>query len=200
MEKKTRDTSKKRDSILEAAGKAFQKYGFDNTSMDQIAEEAGASKRTVYNHFKSKDELLYAVIDKFARETTTLKEIPFDPDRTVKSQLFDFIDAHLLLLNNEKWLGLKKIFISVFIRDNSMAQQMVAKYETGEDQFEHWLTGAIEAGVISAENPKMAAGVFKSMLTGIYTWPMLFVGPLPAEMIYAFKEEIAETFLARFAV
>ena len=59
---KKRLTDRKNSEILAAAVSEFQKRGFDGTSMDRIAEAAGASKRTVYNHFKSKDELFTAII------------------------------------------------------------------------------------------------------------------------------------------
>ena len=42
-------------AILKAAVAAFRKNGYASTSMDQIAADAGVSKRTVYNHFPSKD-------------------------------------------------------------------------------------------------------------------------------------------------
>ena len=65
MAVKKRDTSKKRESILDAAVKAFADEGYENASMDRIAEIADASKRTVYNHFPSKDVLFEEVLDRF---------------------------------------------------------------------------------------------------------------------------------------
>ena len=65
----TRDTSRKRDSILDAALEAFQNEGFDNASMDRIAEIAGASKRTVYNHFATKEDLINQIYLELKRES-----------------------------------------------------------------------------------------------------------------------------------
>ena len=50
-------SEEKRALILSAATKLFSEQGFSNTSMDQIAKEAGVSKQTVYSHFGNKDEL-----------------------------------------------------------------------------------------------------------------------------------------------
>ena len=66
--RKPRDTKEKRKSILEAAIKVFIEEGFDNSSMDRIAIVANASKRTVYNHFQSKDELFRLVVEQFNQE------------------------------------------------------------------------------------------------------------------------------------
>lgn len=47
-------------SIIEAAEKLFCVKGFESSSMDEIAKEAGFTKRTVYQYFESKEDLYYA--------------------------------------------------------------------------------------------------------------------------------------------
>jgi len=53
----------KRQAILEAATRAFIAHGYSSTSMEAIAEAAPVSKPTLYNHFKSKQDLFAAVIE-----------------------------------------------------------------------------------------------------------------------------------------
>ncbi len=53
----------KRQAILEAATRAFIAHGYIGTSMEAIAEAAPVSKPTLYNHFKSKQDLFAAVIE-----------------------------------------------------------------------------------------------------------------------------------------
>ena len=48
----------KEEQILNAAKKLFTNYGFKKVSMDEIASEAGVTKKTVYTYFSSKEELL----------------------------------------------------------------------------------------------------------------------------------------------
>lgn len=52
-----------KDKIVEAAVGLFAKQGFHTTSISQIAEVAGVSKGLTYNYFKSKDDLLLAIIN-----------------------------------------------------------------------------------------------------------------------------------------
>ena len=52
----------KTEAIIEAARATFLTRGFDAASMDHIALTAGVSKRTVYNRFRSKEELFGAAI------------------------------------------------------------------------------------------------------------------------------------------
>ncbi|MGV6875575.1 TetR/AcrR family transcriptional regulator [Pseudochelatococcus sp. B33] len=49
-----------RDRIIKAAAKLFQNEGIRAVSIDAVAEKAGVTKRTLYYHFRSKDELIAA--------------------------------------------------------------------------------------------------------------------------------------------
>ena len=65
------DTRGKRVDILTAAGKLFAQFG-NKASMDEIARFARVAKKTIYNHFKSKEQLFEAVVQ---RESDTLVEL-----------------------------------------------------------------------------------------------------------------------------
>ncbi len=57
----------KEAAIIEAARATFLAHGYDAASMDQIALAASVSKRTVYNRFRSKEELFAAAIEETCR-------------------------------------------------------------------------------------------------------------------------------------
>ena len=60
--------------IVNAAEDVFTKKGFNEARMDDIAEETGLSKGTLYNYFKSKDDLVIAILDRiFQREFKTFE-------------------------------------------------------------------------------------------------------------------------------
>jgi AcrR family transcriptional regulator len=54
-----------KDRIIEKAGDLFQQYGIKNVSMDEIASSLGISKRTIYENFKDKEEILLSVLHLF---------------------------------------------------------------------------------------------------------------------------------------
>lgn len=54
--------ARKRGEILTAARRVFTAQGYVGTSMDAVAAEAGASKRTVYQYFADKEELFAGVV------------------------------------------------------------------------------------------------------------------------------------------
>ena len=55
--------SNKRDQLLNTAENLFYREGYHATGIDRILAESGVAKMTLYKHFKSKDELILAVLD-----------------------------------------------------------------------------------------------------------------------------------------
>lgn len=66
------DEKVKREQIIEAARKLFHQFGFKKVSMDEIAKEAGVTKKTIYMYFASKEELLKYFIQE---EITNMEKI-----------------------------------------------------------------------------------------------------------------------------
>lgn len=52
-----------RERIVSAANRLFYREGIRAVSVDAVAEEAGITKRSLYYHFKSKDDLVAAYLD-----------------------------------------------------------------------------------------------------------------------------------------
>lgn len=57
-----------RERIIEKAGDLFRQYGIKNVSMDEIASSIGISKRTLYENFKGKEDILLSVLSWFAEK------------------------------------------------------------------------------------------------------------------------------------
>ena len=65
-----------RQQIVEAARAHFFSHGFRSVTMDDLAEELGISKKTLYAHFPGKIALLEAVLaNKFAGVEAKLREV-----------------------------------------------------------------------------------------------------------------------------
>jgi AcrR family transcriptional regulator len=59
----SRTTDRTREKILEAGFQLFFRDGYARVGMEMIAAQAGITKRSLYNHFDSKDRLLGAVME-----------------------------------------------------------------------------------------------------------------------------------------
>jgi AcrR family transcriptional regulator len=94
--KKTRPDGGKREELIDAALRLFSRQGYRATGIDTILAEAGAAKMTLYHHFKSKDELIVAALQKrdaewrawFQRRVDDLADTPREKLRA----LFDVLE------------------------------------------------------------------------------------------------------------
>lgn len=76
----------RRDRILHAAQKLFADRGYDGTSAEAIAEEAGVAKGLVFHHFGSKAELYLAAV---ADAATRVSKVFFEDGEPPASDLFE---------------------------------------------------------------------------------------------------------------
>ena len=67
LSKREANKIQKKEAFLDAAEKLFAEKGFENTSIADVIELAGLTKRTLYQYFQSKEDLFYAVALKGAR-------------------------------------------------------------------------------------------------------------------------------------
>jgi len=65
-----RKTDVTRQKIVDAAYECFWRSGFARTNVDRIAAQAGVTKRTLYSYYRSKDDLLAAVLAHYSELAT----------------------------------------------------------------------------------------------------------------------------------
>lgn len=195
---KERDKSKKRAAILAGAIDVFISMGYELASMDKIAETAGVSKRTVYNHFGSKENLFQAIVDDFLAQRQSLKTITFNPGKSLDEQLLAFANAEIFLIDSPKRLGLSRFLTGVFLNDITYARKTVAKYPPVYDMLLNWLKEAEKAGKIKTDNLLLTARVFYAMVEGAITYPALFSEGINRSVVEPLLREIIATFLARY--
>ena len=63
-----KEAEERRNEILDVAQRLFTTKGFDNTSTNDILNEIGIARGTLYYHFKSKEEILDAMIDRTTKQ------------------------------------------------------------------------------------------------------------------------------------
>lgn len=66
-----KDAKERKNEILDVAERLFCTKGFDNTSTNDILKEIGIARGTLYYHFKSKEEILDAMIERLSNEITS---------------------------------------------------------------------------------------------------------------------------------
>lgn len=194
----TNRVSAKRDEILLAAGRVFREEGYETTSMDRIAERAGASKRTVYNHFGSKEALFNAVLSDLIEAQIAAKRIPWDAKRPLAEQLRAFALAKGALAEDEAAMALMRVALSLAIRDPSVLEPFVERLTSEEDALVAWLREAHAAGALEVPDPELAASLFWATAEGALFWPVAIGLPSAPPSRERMIEEIVQTFLTRY--
>ncbi|MFA9217725.1 MAG: TetR/AcrR family transcriptional regulator [Sphingomonadaceae bacterium] len=194
-------TDRKRQAIVDAAIAEFRASGFEATSMDKIAATAGVSKRTVYNHFPSKDELFAQILHQLWDSSAALLTVPYQPDQPLRPQLLAVLEQKMQLLRDGYFLDLARVAIAEAIHSPQRAQDMVAKLSDKEEGVTVWLRAAQADGKLRSMDPVFAATLLQGQLKTFAFWPQVTMGqpalaPAAQQLVL---ETVVDMFLAYYA-
>ena len=133
-----------REKIIKAAIDAFSKYGFDRTRMDDVAKTADLSKGTIYLHFKSKEDLFYAICENNLAEAKQQISTMFAKKEDLVSEIERFYDV----FRNKKTAN-ERVFFETIAESARNAELRKALYKQRMNIFETaigWVKLQIERG------------------------------------------------------
>lgn len=155
--------SQKRQELIDTAIRLFAEHGFHNTGIDWIAQEANVSKRTMYHHFRSKEELILAALkhhDGLFRNFF-MKSVNAQAD-TPRERLLSIFDVAHAWFTDKEFYGCMFInAIGEFSDREASIQQACQAFKSQMNAFIEEL--AVAAGV---ENPKSLAETLALLLEG----------------------------------
>lgn len=156
----------KRAAILEAGKRLFPKQGFDGTSMDAIAAEAGVSKLTVYSHFNDKETLFKSVIEAKCEEQLPPGLFLPDLEGPIRGQLLTIARAFFALITSEESIALHRMMTSQ-AQPTKLAQLF---WEAGPKKlqaaFEAFLQAEVDGGQLEIPEVCRATSQFFCLLKG----------------------------------
>jgi len=111
---KPRSTDK-REEVLDIASENFRVKGFDGTSINVMAREAGISKESIYRYFGSKEDLFLAVVE---RELAVYRQGMLDTARnyqgkSLREALGMVADATLRVASDDRTLALRRLIFQI---------------------------------------------------------------------------------------
>lgn len=133
-----------RGKIIKAAIDAFSKYGFDRTRMDDVAKTADLSKGTIYLHFKSKEDLFYAICENNLTETKRQISTLFVKKEEIVSEIDRYYD-----LFRKKMTATERVFFETVAESARNEELQKALYKQRMNVFETaigWVNLQIERG------------------------------------------------------
>ena len=172
-------TDRKRLAIINAAAAQFRANGFEATSMDKIALEAGVSKRTVYNHFPSKEELFTETIVQLFERSAALLELPYRSDAGLREQLTELVRLKMRTLEDQDFLDLARVAISEAIHAPERALPIFARLNEREEGVTAWIRAAQADGRLKPGDPAFAATMLQGQIKAFAFWPQVAMGAAP---------------------
>jgi len=158
-----------RDEILKAATELFAGRGFHETSMAEVARAARVSKALIFWHFKSKEDLFVAVLQRllqpyvidFAEEAGALDE---------KAQIIKLIESYLAFVHDNA--SSIRFFVAQILHDertrSSLSNQVLSLYGVYRSLVTDLVTKAQERGICTARSsPDAVASFLLGSLNGL---------------------------------
>jgi TetR/AcrR family transcriptional regulator, regulator of autoinduction and epiphytic fitness len=194
-------TDRKRAAVISAAIEEFLAAGFDATSMDRIAARASVSKRTVYNHFPSKEALFAAILRQLWDASDAAETAAYSSSEPLRAQLLQLLLRKLSLLNDEAFLSLARVAIAAGIHSPERARDMVARMGEREEDLTVWIRAAAADGRLKTTDPLFAALQLQGLVKAFAFWPQVTMGQPPLGIVeqQQVAESAADMFLARYS-
>jgi len=187
-------SEQKRQAVLDAAVAEFQRCGFAGASMDAIAELAQVSKRTVYNHFASKEILFEQATVLLWSRSKSAATVPFAANRPLADQLAQIARQSWAFYQQDDFIELARVVMAEYIRQPERAIAAMAQLEQQEGGLESWLKAATAAGMLNIPDLKLAASQFWGLFKTFSFWPKVFqLGSYDAQ-----QQQIIESNVAMF--
>ncbi|MDT0628716.1 TetR/AcrR family transcriptional regulator [Alteromonas sp. W364] len=199
--KKSR-SQQKREDILNAALKTFKEQGVQATSMDQLAETANVSKRTVYNYFDSKETLVLSLLHEMWEQFMLRASVEYTPNQSIESQLALLIEAETNMMCDHDFVTLARLAMGHFFYSPAKMKDQMDRMRAQETTLHRWLKAAIADGKFAIDDVDYAAEQIGSLLKGTLFWPTVLCNDdAPSYQVRQHaKEQTLQMFMSRYAI
>lgn len=157
--------------ILEVSKRLFLEKGYDNTKIQDIADELGMTKGAIYHHFESKEEIMNKL-----GETMFIHNNPFEivKKRNDLNGLEKMKLAIKLNQSNEQMVELTNQALPLLENPQILAKMFESNYQNLLPYWLELIQEGQEDGSIKTDQPKELAELF--ILTDLWMIPSLFPG------------------------
>ena len=182
-------TDRKREAIVQAAIVEFRANGFDATSVDKVAARAEVSKRTLYNHFPSKDALFLALVSEVGERISVSATLLYSPTQSLREQILRFVAEAHAMISEPETLSLMRAVLAEHIRHPERVEPILHGYWRNEYGFTSWAEAAVADGRLVGTPSKIGHALTSMMRAHIF-WPTL-LGRLDVRSS-AFREDMMD--------
>ncbi len=174
------ELEERRLEIAHAAANLIFEKGFNETSVSQIATAAGMGKSTLYNFFKTKDEIILLLLDEPLAEVKTRAEAIAATDGSVFDRISRVLHMHLEVLMRNRAFIFKLSF-----EFQRLPLGVQAHHEVKRQAYQDLLMNLIEEGIANGSFRSVDADMVMKSLLSILSSVIMTSRPTgtPAEML-----------------
>ena len=182
--------------ILATATELFLNEGYGRASMDQVLVRVGGSKRTLYKHFPSKEDLFAEIVDSVSARALAALQPPLDGN-DVKGTLVAMGTGYLAVLLSAEGLALYRTMVSEAPHFPELTQTF---FNNGPGSASRHLASFFRSlkkqGYLDLKDPQLAAEQFLGMVRGDIHLAAVLAAQTPTKnKIAKSVEHAVETFL-----
>jgi AcrR family transcriptional regulator len=155
----------KREALLRAASRAFNRKGIDATSLEEIAAQLGTTKRTFHHHIGSKQEVVSACYERAFRIFLFIKDRMLEYSGTRMEALSASMDALARAYPNEDLNPL-----SPLVGHGALSAEGQAKFAVRSDQLGDAYHELIRQGMRESSIKDVDVHARALMLPGLLSW------------------------------
>lgn len=140
------NTQSRKEEIIETAAKLFKIKGFTATTMRDIAEQVGMEAASMYNHIKSKDEILQAICFKISNEYISQLNTIENQIKSPVEKIKELIRLHVRIIITD--------IDSISVANNEwkhLSEDALTAFKEARKDYEQRFAKIIEAGVVAGE-------------------------------------------------
>ncbi len=192
----------KRERILLAAKQLFLQQGYDGSSMHKIAEMAGVTKLTVYNHFQDKATLFVHAIVHACDQHIIPAELEINKNTNFNKALTYICEQCLYISYLPEALKLEHLMLQLAADNHPLTEKFFnASHRRLNLRVTDFFSHAVQLGFVRPENPQRLTEVLMSQLCGLrFRYVLLGMEPIPdaAERAEIVADAI-ELFMLKYA-
>lgn len=120
--------------IMEAATLRISKFGIQNLTIKTLAEDIGLSEPALYRHFKSKNEILWSLLEYFKSEMSNrIQSLPFKPSDSESDKLRAIFNSQLKTFVNKPAIVSVIFAESIFHYEENLSLKVVEIMDMMQD-------------------------------------------------------------------
>lgn len=192
----TKKSMERYDALVKSAYALFLQEGYDHITLDNIIQQAGGSKSSIYKYFGNKEGLFKAVCDYHFNKNLNHLNDTFDDAQNFKQYLLNILKQTVNLYKHEENIAFLHLILSQACPNPEIVEYLHQKWcDEVQQNITRALEKACQLGIIQCAQPLYSSNIFWGILHLLHWHAILGVKNTSITDIPAYLDYSVEHFL-----